>query len=489
MTSNRYRKNLFTAIVPLIVSVVSGLLVPPFLTRYFTMPIYGFWVLLNSAISIAAIGGLGIDASVSYYLKEAPSRALAVSILRRSTVVTFAVGIAGFLLLLFSGIWGLHFSFLAKFSALPGIDISRVWFVSAVWALLSLQFLPVQGAIIGLGSLHGENLFRAGVSGLPLLLIVLIWFFKLNFEGFVFCSFFGLLIINLGRACYLTYCVYRLPRTNSGLDPEMVALKPLLLKSFGFFVAGLAALVIQNGDSIIIASARNLSDVGEFNLAFRLISLVFGVAMLINNSAYTEINSTKRNIQVYDRLWRLNLLLVSLLVFSTGILLQDFLKVWLNRAEVLPSWQLLLMCIYGFTFTFVNLNTVFANALGASAILARVAVLEAVLHIAFVAFLISSFGLAGVPMGSILALCLSSLSFTRFYLTKYDKSLLVGNMAFRLLIEVVCALLVGSIVLLVQWLNLGVLLNSFLVLSVWATIAMWKRTDIWMLLGGKGGIC
>lgn len=437
--------------VPIGLSIVSGFLVPPFLTRRFGMEYFGLWNLLNSIIGLTALGGLGIDTALSFFLKENSEVVFAKRMLRYGRLITRVTGaILTILLAVFilSG-WGKS---LTKLS-IDGSTQSLITLYLAIgWAILALQFLPVQGALIGLGKMYLENIFRGLVSGLPVLVIVFVAIFNLNFLTFVVLSFVSLFIVNLGRFFALKRCLNSKKNSSEVDSPAAsIGFVQVTKKSFGFFLAGAGILVIQNVDGFVIAGIRSLKEVAEFGLAFRLISLIFGVVMTLNNSLYTEVRADRGNLPVYQHAWKVALAVSVVALLGTSLFIRDFMDIWLGRTIGLSDGTLVLMVVYGFLFTFVNLNTVFANALGASKILAGISAIEAVLHVLLVVIFTKLFGIIGVPLGSIVAVSFSPYILTRFRLNHYDESLDKSGMKKMLGVEIVIlttASLVGFLTIL-----------------------------------------
>lgn len=209
------------------------------------------------------------------------------------------------------------------------------------------------------------------------------------------------------------YKKYRYLRPGYSLDREH--LTPLLSVGVRFFIIQLAVLVVFTTDKILITQLFGPEHVTEYEVVFKLFSVVAFLHTLISSplwSAYTDAYHRKDSAWIVKML-RTQLKLYALVVVglcALAVLAQFIIGVWIDRAFIVSAP--LVICMAGFVAvsTWNNIFAIMLNGAGAVNVQLYTALAAMLLNIPLAFLMVNGFGMGveGVVFAATISLLFSA---------------------------------------------------------------------------------
>lgn len=414
--SIKYKTNTIVLILCQILSLVSSMLLVPIVLNYLGVEEYGIWITLTTIIAWFSFFDIGLGNGLRNRYAETKAKENYHDIKSYVSTTFFSLmGISVIIFILFTIVamflnWSSvlaapkdlasQLKFLAIFIA---ATLSFRFIVNIVSIILTADQEPSITAIINLLS----NLFSlSGVyfisKTLPPNLITLGICLSL-------CQ-----IIPLSVAFF-----YYFNTRYKEIFPKwryfsVKHIRSILSLGIRFFLIQITALILFQTNNIIIAHTCGLSDVTEFNISYKYISVLHIFFMTIltplwsaSTDAYFkgDIAWLKNSIHKLNLTWILSLIGGILLVIISSFLYKIWLKGTLN-----PNFILLSLLLFYFACLMrSNIYRSFMNGVGKIGMQFYVTLVQSILHIPIAIYMGKFFGINGVVITMILSTFVNSI--------------------------------------------------------------------------------
>jgi O-antigen/teichoic acid export membrane protein len=414
--SRKYKKNTIILILCQVLSLASSMLLVPIVLNYLGVQEYGIWITLTTIIAWFSFFDIGLGNGLRNKYAEAKAKGHFHDIkLYVSTTFFSLTGFSIIIFILFSTValfinWSTvlaapldmapQLKYLAIFIA---ATLSFRFFVNIVSNILTADQEPAKVAIINLLS----NLLS--LSGV----YIISKLFPPNLVTLGIC-------LSLCQIIPLTVAFFYYFNTRyKEIFPRwsyfsVKHVRSILSLGVRFFLIQMTALILFQTNNIIIAHTCGLSDVTEFNISYKYISVLHIFFMTIltplwsaSTDAYFkgDVAWLKNSTNKLNLIWVLTLLGGILLVITSSFLY----KIWL-RGTLNPNFLLLsLLLLYFACLMRSNVYRSFMNGVGKIRMQFYVTLTQSILHIPIAIYMGKLFGINGVVITMILSTFINSI--------------------------------------------------------------------------------
>ncbi|MBF9253260.1 oligosaccharide flippase family protein [Pontibacter sp. 172403-2] len=182
-----------------------------------------------------------------------------------------------------------------------------------------------------------------------------------------------------------------------------------------FFIIQIGSIILLQTDNIIISKFIGPSSVTEFNVSFKLFSVImmlFSIIMTPYWSAFTDANAKKdyswmkANMKRIRRIW----LLISVLVVPTLLVCSDLIfKFWIGNSIQISKSLSMWLALYVIGYICLNLNSYFLNGVGKIKIQLYLYIIVCFLNIPLSCILAKEVGINGVVISNIIMLLIMNI--------------------------------------------------------------------------------
>ncbi len=276
--------------------------------------------------------------------------------------------------------------------------------VQIINVVLAAQQQPSKAALISF----------IGQLGVLLAIVVVQWFVTSSLTALVLVLTVVPVVVTVFASSYL----YR-TKLNS-IAPSMGSVdfkyaKNLVNVGSLFFIIQIGALVLFQTNNMVIAQVLGPGAVTEFNVSYKLFSIVIMVFSIIVTpywSAFTDAYAKEdfqwleSNLKLIRKIW----LIISFTVVPVLCLLsKNLFSIWVGDS-VSISWPLSIsMAVYVIGFTGLMLNCYFLNGIGKVRVQFLLYLVVCILNIPLSVFLCKSHGVVGVVISNIIAFSIMTL--------------------------------------------------------------------------------
>ena len=176
-----------------------------------------------------------------------------------------------------------------------------------------------------------------------------------------------------------------------------------------FLIIQLAALIIAQTDTIIIATLFGTESVTDYNIVLRYFSLFIVLFMIILSpfwSAFTDAYVKKEFTWIHGSIRKLlvSFLLISMVVITSIFYANDVYKLWINENIEIPFSLSVSMGIYVIMYGFSNIFMSFVNGVGYIKLQMYTGTLMAILNVplSYLFAIVLDYGITGVIISTIL---------------------------------------------------------------------------------------
>lgn len=386
--SAKYKKNILLSLIFQVFSVVVSFLLVPVTLNYLGVEEYGVWITLTNLIAWFAFFDVGLGHGLRNKYAEAKAKDNLEDMKNYVSTAFFSlIGISAIIFIIcgsasqfinWSVVLNAPLALERELSAIAFILISMFcvrFIVSIINSLLTADQEPALPVLInGLGNLISlivvyivtkttePSLLYIGIalSGSQLfpLVCAFIYYFRTKYKIVI-------------------------PSFNHFSKDHVKSIFSLGVR---FFLIQLTALVLLQGNNIIIAHICGLKEVSVFNIAFKYINIIYIVFATFlsplwtaSTDAYTrgDIDWIKNSIHKLNKLW-----LVMIAFGTVLVAISPFVyKLWL-KDSISPDFVLLLLILL--YFIFLSRSTIyrsFMNGAGKISLQFYVTMIQSVLHV------------------------------------------------------------------------------------------------------------
>ena len=408
--SKKIYKNIFLSMLVKGGSVGVGLLLIPLTINYINPVQYGIWLTISSVVSWLSL----FDAGLSNGLRNKLSQALAANEIKEAktyvstTYVTLSVICVALFLFYYSISSFIDWRSFLNIPADIKDDFQMLLLIVVGTFLLQLVMQIInfvltachEPASAGLITFLGQ-----------LLILIIIFIFKRTIPGTL-----SLLVITMMIAPVIVQLLSSLVFYNTRLKKfapiikmaRLDSAKDILSLGGSFFFIQVSALVLLFTDNIIITKVIGPQAVTEFNIAYRLYSVITMIFFLIVNpywSAFTDAYMKadygwmKDNLSKLRKIWLgMSLLLIPIIyVFSENIF-----YIWLGDSVKVHCSLSLTMSFYAVGHSLLFLNSYLLNGMGKLKMQILLFIIGCTLNLPLSIYLGKLYGTTGIAASSVI---------------------------------------------------------------------------------------
>ncbi|NWD23843.1 oligosaccharide flippase family protein [Pseudomonas yamanorum] len=398
------------------VAVAASFLVVPIMISYLGIAQFGVWSTLLTIMSWIVFFDLGIGNGLRNKVaeslaKDEPQQA--------KNYVSSAYTLIGFLALV---LWALFFtmSYLISWQSIfnasavseeqlrYSVQVAMSFVLVNFWMGLVTALLGAvqKSALVSLGQLF-TNVFALLVTYL------LYHFTEGSISNLAWMYGAGLLGGNLLLSAWF-YKRYEFLTPIFSLDYQH--LKPLLSVGARFFVIQLAVLVVFATDKILIAQFFGPEHVAEYEVVFKLFSVVIFLHTLISSplwSAYTDAYHRRDTIWIV-RMLRTQLKLYAIVLLGLVVLAflaQFIIGIWIGSDFAVSRTLIVFVALFVAVSTWNNIFAIMLNGAGAVNVQLYTAVAAMVVNIPLALLMVKVFGMgiSGIVLAATISLLFSAI--------------------------------------------------------------------------------
>lgn len=401
--TSKFKKNAILLLFCQVASIGLSFILVPLTLKYLGVSEYGIWITLVGVIEWFNFFDIGLGHGLRNKYAEARATNNLDDVKKYVSTTFFMMVIISviiFLLFLFSSIFIEWYQVLNAPKELEVVLQTLViylvgmfcvrFIINIISVLLTADQNPAIPAIILLSgnalslisvyvlTLRGEtSLFAMGIclyiSQILPLIIAFIYFFSTKYKTIF-------------------------PTWESFSKPHI---KQVLSLGIKFFLIQITALLLLQSNNIIIAHVCGLSEVTDFNIAFKYVNILFTVFMTLltplwsaSTDAYArnDIEWIKKSYSRLNNIWMLLILVGIMMVTISPI----FYNLWLKN-KILPNIPLLSLLLLNVLFLMRStLYRSFMNGVGKIKMQFVITLIQSIIHIPLAIILGKQFGVLGV---------------------------------------------------------------------------------------------
>ena len=401
--TSKFKKNAILLLFCQVASIGLSFILVPLTLKYLGVSEYGIWITLVGVIEWFNFFDIGLGHGLRNKYAEARATNNLDDVKKYVSTTFFMmviISIIIFLLFLFSSIFIEWYQVLNAPKELEVVLQTLIiylvgmfcirFIINIISVLLTADQNPAIPAIILLSgnalslisvyvlTLRGEtSLFAMGiclyVSQILPLIIAFIYFFSTKYKTIF-------------------------PTWESFSKPHI---KQVLSLGIKFFLIQITALLLLQSNNIIIAHVCGLSEVTDFNIAFKYVNILFTVFMTLltplwsaSTDAYArnDIEWIKKSYSRLNNIWMLLILVGIMMVTISPI----FYNLWLKN-KILPNIPLLSLLLLNVLFLMRStLYRSFMNGVGKIKMQFVITLIQSIIHIPLAIILGKQFGVLGV---------------------------------------------------------------------------------------------
>ena len=401
--TSKFKKNAILLLFCQVASIGLSFILVPLTLKYLGVSEYGIWITLVGVIEWFNFFDIGLGHGLRNKYAEARATNNLEDVKKYVSTTFFMmviISIIIFLLFLFSSIFIEWYQVLNAPKELEVVLQTLIiylvgmfcirFIINIISVLLTADQNPAIPAIILLSgnalslisvyvlTLRGDtSLFAMGiclyVSQILPLIIAFIYFFSTKYKTIF-------------------------PTWESFSKPHI---KQVLSLGIKFFLIQITALLLLQSNNIIIAHVCGLSEVTDFNIAFKYVNILFTVFMTLltplwsaSTDAYArnDIEWIKKSYSRLNNIWMLLILVGIMMVTISPI----FYNLWLKN-KILPNIPLLSLLLLNVLFLMRStLYRSFMNGVGKIKMQFVITLIQSIIHIPLAIILGKQFGVLGV---------------------------------------------------------------------------------------------
>jgi len=388
-------------------NILIGLILVPMLINYITPVQYGIWLTVSSIVAWMNFFDIGMGNGLRNKLANAVAMDQ-YDEARKYVSTTYAVlaivSVSVFLVFSFINRF-IDWNSLLNIPASLEVDLSVI--IMIVLASFCLQFV-IQTVGIVLTATHQPAKIAVVTFFSQLLILFIVFFIKRFFAPdlkllVIFLT--GVPIVVMLAASVYFYRGRLAPFMPSFKNIDFSCAKPLLTLGGTFFLIQMGALVLFQTDNIIITRLLGPESVTNFNIAFKLFSIItMGFTIIVTPfwSAFTDAYAKNDFAWIRKSVkWiRTTCLAFSLAAVVLWQLAPWIYKAWVGDAITIAPSLTFSMMLYTIVFMWQTGHVFLLNGIGKIKLQLLLVVLSALLNIPLAVVLGKMFGVAGITIAS-----------------------------------------------------------------------------------------
>lgn len=401
-----------------VLTILIGLVVVPITISYITAREYGFWLTISSVASWLAFFDIGLGHGLRNNLTVAMAKKDFDKAKRLiSTSYLLLIAISSLLLIVSILLIPLiNWPTLLKIQGMNTKTANTAIFI--VVCGFCIQFVLNTINSILLASHRASESSLINFIGQAFLLLAVFFLKEYSTPDIIILTLFSTAIPIV--VCII-YTVYFFLYSEKKMKPKFLTFDRTLLKSLfslgiGFFLIQIGSLVLFQTDNFIISMLFGGEAVTEFNIAFKLFSLITMLNFILMTpfwSAFTDAWSRKdypwmqKNMTMLRRLW----LIFVIAAFLIYLFSEELIKFWIGDAVVVSKQLLFSLMIYAIVITFQATHNYVINGIGKIKLQVVLMIFASILNIPLSFYLGKIYGISGVVYSNIFFITILGVAF------------------------------------------------------------------------------
>lgn len=452
---------------------------------------YGYWLTIGSIIMWISLSDFGIGMALSRLLIKIQNTKDPITIAKERNKLVITALIIFFLCAgLFFLVGLILYPFCIKWFNIQAANLTayrNTYFICLSAGALSLPSSVFSGILESNQKLAlNRNLNTMGTISNVLISMVLVVIFK-NIEALAYALLLSVIIKTLITYNYANKTV----KINFTTNHFEKSYAKQLLSSGGYFqISRIANTVATNSDNLFISSYLTAGIVPMYSFTTKM-AQVFGITLaskipnvlFAGMSEIIDLNQTDKLKEIFKLLIKILLRLAILTAAFAYFFNEDFVTLWVGKANYAGYWVNLVVC-YWIVYEFVVRGTAsLAFAFGDFKGYAYASVLEFTANIILSIILIQKYGLFGVALATAISRTLT----TGIYLFWYFKNKGLITITLLKLILKIIMLSLPTILSFILLKNLNIEIGWLALVIIGATGAFvnFLSFDVWVLLKNR----
>lgn len=411
--NNRTRsviKNIFLSVLWKGISVLLSLLIVPLTVSYLSVVEYGVWITVFTVMNWVNLLDVGIGLGMRNKLAEAVS-------LNDSELIKKYIS-TGFISMCIIGL----FLFLLFMTSIQFINFQDIFNTNSIVETVLFQAVMYTGIFVIISFVLSiiNNIFyayqKASYTGLIQiihngLMLIIIWYLtQRGIRDFIFFIFaYGIALLT-SRIVMIVYFLFKhrdcYPRTEYF---DYTALKDITKMGVDFFIIQIACIVVFSSSSILITQYLGIDYVREYDIAFKVFSIVTMLHTLISTplwNGYTDAYIRGDLTWIRNMIKKMILLMIPVTLF-VGLIYIFFdwiVFVWIRQDIKIDSLISLGMACFAIISCWNNIFAMFVNGIGKTKVQMYSSVLSILVLIPLAIIFMQKFGSAGMIFATVVVL-------------------------------------------------------------------------------------
>ncbi len=400
-----------------ITTIVIGILSVYYGIRYFGPVIYGMWLTIRSLLCFSNYTLFGVDAVAATLIAQANEPIVQKTIIAKSLkilILTTLLGGAILSLLLINPHWLLlAIGQVSEQYQTLAIDTLIVLLIGQ---LLQQPLTLCFSIFTGLQQVHLARFYQIILpTTLSFVVLIITIFLGRSLLFLSALTAIATLLASLIGMLHMFIQNNELRFNPLEKLPSSPTTKYIFNKGLGYFIIGIASLIILNSDNVVINQFLGPTYVSQFAISYKLFSLAYVLIALINSSVWPILS---RKIGRREWQWvneNYNFLLFLFLIFGGLIWVggvafaKPVISLWAGAENYAGNLTIFMFGAYGYVISFSAFNITVLNSLNSTKVRIWLIPLEVCINLILSIVLIQSIGISGVAIGTLASLLVTEI--------------------------------------------------------------------------------
>ncbi len=431
--SNQVRKNIIVSFVLKGLSIIIGLLLVPLSLNCLNTTNFGVWMTLTSVIAWISFFDVGIANGLRNLLSESLAcKNYKVARTYVSTTYAIMLLIVAALIIVFIILNGfVDWTLVFNVTTSENDDFKKL--VSIVFIFFGIRFVL---SIISIIYIADQRPMYAGLFEVigNAAVLFLVWLLVVYNASSLLL--FGFISVALPVLVFLIASIMAFRGRYKFLSPSFSQIDfscsgSLVGLGVKFFVVQIAALIIFQTSSIIIAQLFSSDEVAKYNVIFKyfnIVTMLWGIMMTPFWSAFTQAYILKDYDWIKKVVRRLNMLMVFCVLFTVllGLLSKKALDLWTSGKIATSNALIVTFVIYTILSVWNNIYAYLLNGINKIKVQMATSIFASILHIPMAFFFVRylKMGSEGIVLSMAISLSLFAVAgpIQTYYIFKKWKS-------------------------------------------------------------------
>lgn len=415
--TRNYLRQIKGAVVYKAAAMAASFLAIPLMIRYLGQEQFGVWATLLTVISWIVFFDLGIGNGLRNKVAESLAKGEtdeAATYIGSAYTLLGLIALALWLVLAIAAYW-IPWQTVFNTLAVPEATLRKTIQITAFFIVLNFWVALVAAL---LGAVQRTSLVALGQLISNALVLALVFFLSKATEASINSLAFAYGISLVTANIALSVWFYRdRPELRPRLYLDKSHISPLLGIGLQFFVIQLAVLVIFTTDKILITQLFGPKDVTQYEVVFKLFSLItFGHALISAPlwSAYTDAYH-RDDIFWIRRMLRSQMIIFLGVLLATGLLAiiaSPIIRAWIADDFTTPNQLIIATSLFVLVSTWNNIYAIFLNGIGKIKIQLYTAIVAMTVNIPLSIFLAKNteLGTSAIVVGTTCCLLIAAVA-------------------------------------------------------------------------------